>query len=62
MFWTFLKVFDEYIFAECVSRTEMLATPLQYKTWEEFIYEILFDVFFTQTKILAPPLLRPPQC
>ena len=24
--------------------TEILATPLQYRTWEEIMYEILFDV------------------
>ena len=25
-------------------RTEILATPLQYRTWEEIVYEILSDV------------------
>ena len=34
--------------------------PLQYKTWEEFMYEIFFLMFPSQTKILAPPLLSPP--
>ena len=58
-FWNFSKVFDEYIFAECFPRTEILATPLQYKTWEEFMYEILFDLPL-EPKFLAPPLLSPP--
>ena len=26
-------------------RTKILAMPLQYRTWVEFMYEILFDVF-----------------
>ena len=46
----FKKVFDEYILAECLFRTEILATPLQYRTWEELMYEILSDV---------PPLPKP---
>ena len=46
-------------FAEWFSRTEILATSLQYKTWEEFIHENLFDVPH-RTKILASPLLSPP--
>ena len=44
IFYTFSKVFDEYIFAEYPLWTEIFATPLQYRTWEEFMYEILFDV------------------
>ena len=38
-------------------RIEILATPLQYRTWEEFIYEIMSEVP-SHTKILKPlPLL-----
>ena len=59
IFWNFSKFFDEYIFAECFQITEILATPLQYKTWKEFMYEILFDVP-PRTKILALPLLSHP--
>ena len=40
----FFKFIDEYIFAECPSRTEILTTPLQYSTLEEFMYDILSDV------------------
>ena len=40
---------DEYIFAKCpLPRTEILATQLQYSTWDEFMYEILSDVFPTK--------------
>ena len=35
-------------------QTEILATPLQYKTLEEFIYEILFDVPPNQNPGAAP--------
>ena len=38
-------------------QTEILATPLQYRTWVEFMYEILFAVPPSWTKILAPPLI-----
>ena len=37
-------------------RTEILATPLQYRPWEEFMYEILSDVL-PRTNILEPLLL-----
>ena len=61
-FINFSKVFDEYIFAECFPRTELMATLLQYKTWEEFMYEILFDVplepKFWLRPCLAPQILR----
>ena len=33
-------VFDEYIFAECPSRTEILAMPLQYRTGVEISSEV----------------------
>ena len=47
-------------FLQNVLPTEIFATPLQYRTWEEFIfctlaYKILFDVP-PRTKILAPLL------
>ena len=56
-FITFSKVIDEYIFAEYSSpRTEILATPLQYRTWKEFMYEILSRFLFPRTRILEPLL------
>ena len=35
-------------------QTEILATPLQYRTGEEFMYEILFDVPPNQNPGAAP--------
>ena len=35
-------------------QTVILATPMQYKTWEEFMYEILFDVPPNQNPGAAP--------
>ena len=37
------------------SSTEILVTPLQYRTWEKFMYEIC--LMFPQTKILEPLLV-----
>ena len=60
VFINFSKVFDEYIFAGCPFRTEILATPLQYteySTWEELMYEILSKVSPNQNPGVATGII-----
>ena len=56
-FFKIFKVFDKYIFAECLLlRTEILATSLQYMTWENFILCIL--VYKILSVVHPPPRIK----
>ena len=58
MFYKFLKQFQKLLVNTCllnVPPTEILATPLQYITWEEIMYEILSDVPPPEPKSYSSP-------